>query len=177
MQVRGQRFDVRQQARREAYAAFFGTVQDTRNAVAHARAALITYVRHPGVAVAEDPSAASSAVNEALKRLWYQHSLLRLSVSPLERMSTDSLVEQVTGLVGNFDEWWRAALRGDSSAEELDERVRARSDELREVIEHVMDQARTALDSDPGVDLPRRSRWGRLRSRYLDWRIRNVLSE
>ncbi|MFF7977158.1 hypothetical protein [Streptomyces sp. NPDC007905] len=177
MQVRGQRFDAHQQSRREAHAAYFGTVEEVRMAVAHARGVMVAHIQHPEAVVTETPAEARRAVNEALKRMWFQQSLLRLSVSSLERMSAESLAEQMTGLVRVLDEWWAAALRRDAAVYEVDERLRDRSDHLVDVIDYVMDQARSWLEADPVVDRHQRRLWERLWSGYHDWRLRNVMSD
>ncbi|MFF4501821.1 hypothetical protein [Streptomyces sp. NPDC001401] len=175
MQVRGQRFDARWQMRRDAYASFFGAVEEVRTAVAHARGVQAVHLQHPGQSFGDSPAEARIAVAEAMKRLWFQQSLLRLSVSSLERMSADSLVEQMSGLVRYLDEWWGAALSDEPSAGELDERLRHRSGELIEVIDHVMQSARDWLDAAPDVDPPRQSPWRRFWSWYHDRRLRGVL--
>lgn len=175
MQVRGQRFDARWQMSRDAYAAFFGAVEELRTAVAHAKEVQAVNLQHPGETFRDSPAEARVAVTEALKRLWFQQSLLRLSVSSLERMAADSLVEQMTGLVRYLDEWWGAALRDDPSADELDGRLRRRSGELVEVIDHVMELARGWLDANPEVDPSRRSLWSRMWAGYHDRRLRGVV--
>ncbi|WP_262063970.1 hypothetical protein [Streptomyces sp. STR69] len=156
MQVRGQQFDARWQMRRDAYAAFFGAVEEVRTAVADARGIQVVRLQHPDQTLGGTAPEARMAVAEVMKRLWFQQSLLRLSVSSLERMATDSLVEQVTGLVRYLDEWWEVALQNSLLADELDERLRSRSGELVEVIEHVMESARGWLDANPDVDPPGR---------------------
>ncbi|MFJ3587461.1 hypothetical protein ACIQUY_29610 [Streptomyces sp. NPDC090231] len=174
MQVRGQRFDARWQMRRDAYAAFFGAVEEVRTAVAHARGVQTVHLQHPGQPFGETPAEARTAIGETLKRLWFQQSLLRLSVSSLERSSADSLVSQMSGLVQHLDDWWGATLQNSPSADELDQRLLRRSGELVEVIDHVMESARGWLDANPGVDPPRRSIWPRLRTWYHDRRLRGI---
>jgi hypothetical protein len=161
--------------RRDAYAAFFGAVEEVRTAVAHARGVQAVYLQHPGQTVGDTPAEARIAVAEAMKRLWFQQSLLRLSVSSLERTSADSLVEQISGLVRYLDEWWGASLRDEPSTDQLDEALRRRSGELIAVIDHVMQSARGWLDAAPDVDPPRRSLWRRFREWYDERRLRGIL--
>ena len=175
MQVRGQRFDARWQVSRDAYAAFFGAVEELRTAVAHARGVQVVSLHHPGETFRDNPVEARAAVAEAMKRLWFQQSLLRLSVSSPEHRAADSLVEQMSGLVRYLDEWWGAALQNAPSADELDDRLLRRSGELAQTVDHVMQSARDWLDAAPDVDPPRRSLWSRLCAWYHDRRLRRVL--
>lgn len=168
MQVRGQRFDARWQMRRDAYAGFFAAVQQVQTATTHAHAA-VQARRREGLPLVPDGdlAEASAAVAEALKGLSYQQSLLRLSVTGVERHTADSLVSQVQNVVACLNLWWGSLQRGEDSSETL-AMYMTRSIELQDTVEHVLGVAKGYLDSSPDVDAPRRPS---LLQRFRSWRI------
>ncbi|AYD81688.1 hypothetical protein SEA_KROMP_87 [Streptomyces phage Kromp] len=174
MQVRGQRFDARWQMRRDAYAAFFTAVEETRSAMAHAHAVMNVHLQQGEAAdVGGGPAAARMALVEAWKGLVFQQSLLRLSVSVLERGTADSLVSQVRSVTAAMDVWWDSALRGDP-APALRARFLSRSGELDHTVEHVVQAAKGWLDGAPELDAPRVSLLRRFREWNIDRRFRRT---
>ncbi|MEU9271794.1 hypothetical protein AB0E04_41245 [Streptomyces sp. NPDC048251] len=179
MQSRAQLFDSRQQVRREAYAAFFSSVEQARAAMGSAHSVWTEYHRSLGPlagrvsVVGGGHEEAREAVREAVKALWFQQSLLRLSVTGVERQTADSLVGQVVGVMRCFEVWCAALERGDPPIE-LDRRFMMRSGELADTVVHVMETAKGWLDGNPELDPPRQRLWQRFWSRYHDRRFRSV---
>jgi hypothetical protein len=165
MQVRAQLFDSRQQVRREGYAAFFSSVEQLRSALGHAHS-VWTEESRDGAALGPGSRAddARRAAFEEMKALWFQQSLIRLSVTGLERITADSLVSQANGVLRDFVAWASALERGDPSLD-LDRRYLMRSGELAGTVEHVMETAKGWLDGNPELDPPRRALWRRI----WDW--------
>jgi hypothetical protein len=175
MQVRGQRYDNRWHMQREAYASFFQAVEQTSTAIGHAAAAATTHQQHPGTPAIESPSAARTALSEAMKDMWLQRGLLRLSVTPMQMAAADSLAEQVTGVIHDLDAWLAALSAGDPDEQALKVVFHRRVGELRNTVEWGIDTAKGYLDVAPDVDRPRRSLWRRARDAYYDWRLGGVL--
>ncbi|MDT6983741.1 hypothetical protein ACFSUJ_12205 [Streptomyces lusitanus] len=168
MQVRGQRFDARWQMRRDAYASFFAAVQQVQTATAHAYGVLLVRRREGLPLVPEgDLAEVSAELAEALKGLSFQQSLLRLSVTGVERHTADSLVSEVRNVVACLNLWWGALQRGEGASGTL-ARYLTRSAELEDTVEHVLGVAKGYLDGSPDVDAPRRPS---LLQRFRSWRI------
>ncbi|MFF4044987.1 hypothetical protein [Streptomyces sp. NPDC001816] len=141
--------------------------------MAYARALFLAERAH-GVTVGDGAAAARLAVEDSVKAMLFQQSLLRLSVSPTEAATADSLTEQVLAVVVCLNQWWEAVLHGRPGVDHAERRLTMRANDLIGTIEHVVQTARGWLDVSPDVDRPRRSLWRRLREAYLDWRLRDV---
>ncbi|MFZ4206776.1 hypothetical protein ACOZE4_18260 [Streptomyces griseoincarnatus] len=168
MQVRGQRFDARWQMRRDAYASLFAAVQHAQTEMLHVYEVVLAR-RQEGLSVAPDGDLAEAwaLLAEAMRGLRFQQSLLRLSVTGLERHTVDSLVSEVSHVVACLKVWWGALQRGED-ASHTQSRYLVRSAELEDTVEHVLGVAKGYLDGSPDVDAPRRAS---LLQRFRSWRI------
>ncbi|MER6205948.1 hypothetical protein [Streptomyces sp. NPDC001642] len=159
MEARRQRHEANWQVRRDAYAAFFASVEEARTAVAHVRAVRVTNLQHPeqeGYNIFE----ARTALTEALRKVWFQQSLLRLAVPPLTQAGHDGVLEQLRSLVTDMDAWLDATFRGDERTASLEEALERRAGDVDEVVRRVTEEVRVYLESAPVVDPPTRS-WRR----------------
>lgn len=165
MQVRGQRFDARWQHQREAYAALFSSVEQVRGAMGHAYSVWSDEVRQGGaaaVAAGSRADEARQAVYEAMKSVWFQQSLLRLSVTRTEYGTVENLVAQVVDVMRRLEAWCTAMEHDQPAASARSNLYLSRSGELNATVEHVMSVVKGWLDAVPDVDRPQQPAWRRL---------------